>query len=103
MVASATARMTEARFAIEPAAGELAARNATEDDIERIESADLQMRCAFPDDVDACCAADLDFHASILKTSVISYSKSCKHDAAALNATFHTATQLAKSLSQKSL
>lgn len=63
------ASLIEARRVIEPAAAGLAAARATAADLAQIETAYLAMARSLPADLDACCAADLDFHAQILKAT----------------------------------
>ena len=63
------ASLVEARRVIEPAAAALAAERATAADLARIEAAYLAMARSLPADLDACCAADLDFHAEILRAT----------------------------------
>lgn len=61
--------LIEARRIIEPAAAELAARRATGSDLAVIEKAYLGMRAALPTDLNACCEADLAFHAGVIAAS----------------------------------
>jgi GntR family galactonate operon transcriptional repressor len=61
--------LLEARRIIEPAAAELAARRGTAADLAAIEAAYLAMENAIPDDLEACCDADLAFHRSIIVAS----------------------------------
>ncbi len=61
--------LIEARHLFEPAAAELAARRATAQDLMRIETAYFGMRDSLPHDVDACCVADVAFHAAVLRAS----------------------------------
>jgi DNA-binding FadR family transcriptional regulator len=61
-------KLTEVRLVIEPAAAKLAAIRATEDEIAVIERAYQQMD-RFADDIDAFIAADMQFHAGIVKAS----------------------------------
>lgn len=61
--------LIETRRIIEPAAAELAARRGTEAEIARLQAAFDAMRRAIPDALDACCAADLVFHRTIIEAS----------------------------------
>jgi DNA-binding FadR family transcriptional regulator len=61
--------LLEARRILEPAAAELAAERATGRDIARMEAALEGMTAALPRDIEACCRADLDFHAALLEAS----------------------------------
>jgi DNA-binding FadR family transcriptional regulator len=61
--------LIEARRIIEPAAAALAARRATASDLVRIEQAYLSMERNVRTDLDACCEADLRFHASVIAAS----------------------------------
>lgn len=63
------AQLIEARRIIEPAAAELAALRGTAADLAAIEAAFLAMRDAIPDDVTACCDADLAFHRGVITAS----------------------------------
>jgi GntR family transcriptional regulator, galactonate operon transcriptional repressor len=63
------AGLVEARRIIEPAAAELAARRATGADLAVIENAYFGMRAALPQDIHACCEADLAFHAGVIAAS----------------------------------
>jgi GntR family transcriptional regulator, galactonate operon transcriptional repressor len=61
--------LIEARRIIEPAAAALAARRATAADLVRIEQAYLSMERNVRTDLEACCEADLQFHASVIAAS----------------------------------
>lgn len=61
--------LIETRRIIEPAAAELAARRGTAADLKRLESAFSEMRRAIPDDLEACCAADMAFHRTVIEAS----------------------------------
>ena len=61
--------LLEARRVFEPAAAEFAAQRASAQDVGRIEAAYLGMKSALPHDVEACCQADVAFHAAILRAS----------------------------------
>jgi DNA-binding FadR family transcriptional regulator len=61
--------LIEARRIIEPAAAALAARRATAADLARIEQAYLGMERNLRTNLEACCEADLRFHASVLAAS----------------------------------
>jgi GntR family galactonate operon transcriptional repressor len=62
--------LLEARRIIEPAAAELAARRGTAADLADIEAAFLAMEAAIiPNDLEACCDADLAFHRSVILAS----------------------------------
>jgi DNA-binding FadR family transcriptional regulator len=61
--------LIEARRIIEPAAADLAARRATAADLVRIEQAYLSMERNVRTDLEACCEADLRFHASLIAAS----------------------------------
>ena len=63
------ASLIEARRIIEPEAAALAARRATADDLARIEEAYLDMERNVRTDLEACCEADLRFHASLIAAS----------------------------------
>lgn len=58
--------LIEVRAVMEPVAAELAARRATARDLSAIEAAYDRMCKSHPHDLDACTAADLDFHLGIL-------------------------------------
>ncbi|MDQ0471957.1 FadR/GntR family transcriptional regulator [Labrys wisconsinensis] len=61
--------LVEARRIIEPAAAELAARRGTAADLAVIEDAYLAMERSIPDDLAACCEADLAFHRGVIAAS----------------------------------
>jgi DNA-binding FadR family transcriptional regulator len=61
--------LVEARRIIEPAAAELAARRARAAELAVIENAYLAMAAAIPDDLKACCEADIAFHKAIIAAS----------------------------------
>jgi DNA-binding FadR family transcriptional regulator len=61
--------LIEARRIIEPAAADLAAKRATAADLVRIEQAYLSMERNVRTDLEACCEADLRFHASLIAAS----------------------------------
>lgn len=61
--------LIETRRIIEPAAAELAARRGTAADVERLEAAFDDMSRAIPNDLEACCEADLVFHRTIIGAS----------------------------------
>jgi GntR family transcriptional regulator, galactonate operon transcriptional repressor len=61
--------LIEARRIIEPAAAALAATRATAADLARIEQAYLSMERNVRTDLEACCEADLQFHASVIAAS----------------------------------
>lgn len=61
--------LIETRRIIEPAAAELAARRARPADVDRLDAAYQAMERAIPDDLDACCEADLAFHSTIIAAS----------------------------------
>lgn len=61
--------LIEARRIIEPAAAALAARRATAADLVRIEQAYLGMERNVRANLEACCEADLQFHASVIAAS----------------------------------
>jgi DNA-binding FadR family transcriptional regulator len=61
--------LIEARRIIEPAAAALAARRATGADLARIEHAYLGMERNLRTNLEACCEADLRFHASLVAAS----------------------------------
>lgn len=63
------ASLIEARRIIEPAAAGLAAARATAAELAAIEAAYLGMAAALPDDIAACCEADLAFHAGVVAAS----------------------------------
>ena len=64
-----TTSLIEARSIIEPAAAALAAKRATAADLARIEQAYLGMERNVRSDLEACCEADLRFHASVIAAS----------------------------------
>ena len=57
------------RRVIEPETAALAAANASAADLALIEAAYLRMRDSLPDDVEAACQADVDFHVGLLKAT----------------------------------
>lgn len=61
--------LLEARRLFEPAAAEFAAQRASAQDLQRIEAGYFGMRDALPHDIDACCEADVAFHAAVLRAS----------------------------------
>ena len=61
--------LIEARSIVEPAAAALAAKRATAADLARIEQAYLGMERNVRTDLEACCEADLRFHASVIAAS----------------------------------
>ncbi|MBV9637451.1 MAG: FadR family transcriptional regulator, partial [Methylobacteriaceae bacterium] len=61
--------LIEARLVIEPVAAELAARRATGRDLSAIESAYERMCRSHPHDLEACTAADLEFHLAIIRAT----------------------------------
>jgi DNA-binding FadR family transcriptional regulator len=61
--------LIEARSIIEPAAAALAAKRATAGDLVQIEQAYLGMERNVRTDLQACCEADLRFHASVIAAS----------------------------------
>jgi len=63
------ANLIEARRIIEPEAAALAAARATAADLARIEQAYLGMERNVPNNLAACCEADLQFHASLVFAS----------------------------------
>jgi GntR family transcriptional regulator, galactonate operon transcriptional repressor len=92
------ASLLEARRAIEPAAAALAAERATAADLALIEAAYLAMARGLPADLDACCAADLDFHAAILRaTHNLVFRQLVGTIGAALGATMRLSTELSRS------
>ena len=89
------ASLIEARRIIEPAAAALAARRCTAADLAVIEAAWLGMQRALPDDVAACCDADLAFHAGLIAASRNVVLRSLAGTiAAALRAVFSITNQL---------
>ena len=91
------ASLVEARRVIEPAAAALAAERATAADLARIEAAYLAMARSLPADLDACCAADLDFHAEILRaTHNLVFRQLIGTMGAALGATMRLSTRLSQ-------
>ncbi|MFO1039314.1 MAG: FadR/GntR family transcriptional regulator [Geminicoccaceae bacterium] len=85
--------LTEARGVIEPAAAFLAATRATPEDIERIDAAWHGMASAAQDDIDACCRADVAFHAEVLRASHnVVFAQLMATLAAALEMTFRIST-----------
>jgi len=60
------ASLIEARRIIEPAAADLAARRGSAADLAAIEAAYIGMERAIPDDLEACCEADLAFHRGVI-------------------------------------
>jgi GntR family transcriptional regulator, galactonate operon transcriptional repressor len=64
-----TTSLIEARSIIEPAAAALAAKRATAADLARIEQAYFGMERNVRTDLEACCEADLRFHASVIAAS----------------------------------
>jgi GntR family galactonate operon transcriptional repressor len=88
----------EVRFALEPAAAELAARHARAEDIEKLQDAYGRMRDSLPNDIDGCCAADLEFHQAILTaTRNFVFIQLSGILGAALRSVFKTTTHLARS------
>ena len=63
------ASLIEARRIIEPAAAELAAQRASAADLASIEAAWIGMCNSIPQNLEACCDADLAFHAGIIAAS----------------------------------
>lgn len=61
--------LLEARRLIEPAAAEMAAKRATSNDLAAIENAYLGMERSLPNDIAACCEADVNFHKAVLYAS----------------------------------
>lgn len=61
--------LLETRRLIEPATAELAAQRATGADLAAIEAALIGMERAIPDNLAACCEADLAFHSAIIVAS----------------------------------
>jgi DNA-binding FadR family transcriptional regulator len=61
--------LIEARRIIEPAAAELAAYRARAAELAIIENAYLAMSAAIPDDIEACCEADIAFHTAVIAAS----------------------------------
>jgi GntR family galactonate operon transcriptional repressor len=61
--------LLEARRLIEPEAAELAALRASAQDVARIEAAYLGMKSSLSHDIEACCVADVAFHAAVLYAS----------------------------------
>lgn len=61
--------LMEARRVIEPTAARLAAMRATPADIAALHDAWSRMATSWPDDLEACSDADLDFHTSLLAAS----------------------------------
>jgi DNA-binding FadR family transcriptional regulator len=90
--------LLEARRLFEPAAAEFAAQRATAQDVARIEAAYLTMRDSLPHDIERCCAADVAFHAAVLRASGnIVLQQLVGTMGAALGNTFRLSTQLAAS------
>lgn len=90
--------LIEVRAVIEPVAAELAARRATGRDLAAIESAYDRMCKSHPHDLEACTAADLDFHLGILaatKNPVFAHLGSVI--GAALSSSFRLTTSLTRS------
>ncbi|MEO5700749.1 MAG: FadR/GntR family transcriptional regulator [Casimicrobiaceae bacterium] len=61
--------LLDVRTIFEPAAARIAAARATPDEIVAIEASYRAMAAALPDDVEACCQHDLDFHERIIRAS----------------------------------
>lgn len=61
--------LLELRRIIEPEAAALAAKKASAADLAAMEKAYLTMSRSLPDDVEACCAADVAFHTALLRAS----------------------------------
>ena len=90
--------LIEARIVIEPAAAELAARRASGRDISAIESAYERMCRSHPHDLEACTAADLDFHIGILAaTKNPVFAQLGSVIGAALSSSFRLTTSLTRS------
>ncbi len=90
--------LLEARRVFEPAAAEFAAQRASAQDVGRIEAAYLGMQSSLPHDVEACCEADLAFHAAILRASGnVVLQQLVGAMGAALGNVFRLSTQLAAS------
>jgi GntR family galactonate operon transcriptional repressor len=90
--------LLEARKVFEPAAAELAAMRATAAEVALIERAYLGMRNNLPHAVDACCVADVEFHARVLEASHnIVLQQLVGTISAALGNVFRLSTQLALS------
>jgi GntR family transcriptional regulator, galactonate operon transcriptional repressor len=90
--------LLEARRIFEPAAAELAAERASAQDVGLIEAAYLGMAASLPHAIDACCQADVAFHAAVLRAShnvVLQQLVSTME--AALGNVFRLSTQLAVS------
>ncbi len=90
--------LLEARRVFEPAAAEFAAARASGQDVARIEAAYLGMASSLPHDVEACCQADVAFHAAILRASGnVVLQQLVGTMGAALGNVFRLSTQLAES------
>ena len=90
--------LLEARRLFEPAAAEFAALRASAQDVGRMEAAYLRMESALPHDIDACCEADVAFHAAVLRASHnVVLQQLVGTMGAALGNVFRLSTQLAAS------
>lgn len=90
--------LLEARRAIEPAAAALAAERASAAELAAIEGGFLGMVRNLPGDIEACCAADLDFHAAILAASHnLVFRQLAGTIGAALRSSFRISTHLSQS------
>ncbi|MGN6549542.1 MAG: FadR/GntR family transcriptional regulator [Pararhizobium sp.] len=86
------------RRIIEPEAAALAAKAASARQLAAIEDAYHRMRDNLPDDIDACCSADVDFHTALLGASGNIFLEQLAHTIrTALLVTFERSTRLAES------
>lgn len=86
------------RRIIEPEAAALAAKAASARQLAAIEEAYHRMRDNLPDDIDACCSADVDFHTALLGASGNIFLEQLAHTIrTALLVTFERSTRLAES------
>ncbi len=89
--------LLEARRVIEPAAAAMAASRASAADLAAIEAGYLGMKANLPGDLEACCKADLAFHAAIIKASKnIVFRHLVATLGAALEASFKVSTGLSE-------
>ncbi len=90
--------LLEARQLFEPAAAAFAAQRASAREVACIEAAYLGMRRSLPRDLDACCEADVAFHAAVLRASHnVVLQQLIGTIGAALGNVFRLSTQLAAS------
>lgn len=90
--------LLECRQLIEPAAAAMAARRASAAQLAEAEAAYTRMVAALPGNLDACCRADLEFHAAVLRASGNTVlAQMAATIAAALLATFRLSSRLAES------